>query len=39
LTYESCNESHKFDAFLWEMAQEMGVPLNRVKKELKKGWG
>jgi hypothetical protein len=32
------NESHTFDKFLWEMAESMHVPFNRVKKELKKQW-
>jgi hypothetical protein len=34
LTYQSCNDSHKFDAMFANLAQSTGVPFSQVKNIL-----
>jgi|WetSurMetagenome_2_1015567.scaffolds.fasta_scaffold06003_2 hypothetical protein len=38
LTYESCNESHKFDAMFGHIAGRIGASIKEVKKALKEEW-
>lgn len=38
LTYQSCNESHQYDALYAILAQDMGIPPYAVKKVLSRGY-